>query len=748
MIKSPTTLLQFFLLQFFAYALFGHAVACAADPIVIHDFEGTDYGNWIASGEAFGKAPARGTLPGQMHVDGFEGKGLANSFFGGDNTIGKLTSPKFKIERKFVTFLIGGGGYANETCMNLMIDGKVVHTATGSNTDAGGSEALAPAAWDLVEFVGREASIVIVDERKGGWGHINVDHIVQSDDRGSIPLAGKPASLALAAPEITRQLRINADFLQLPLVRREDGNKPGLEKLSVEADGKLLRYMHVELPMEGKQPDFWYSADLRELRGKEVTLRYKSKDAKALERLELDNQERVDPKAYESLHRPRFHFSPRLGWMNDINGSYYQDGLYHVFYQFNPATTSKGAGFDMHWGHSVSEDLVHWDEWPVAIFPDATGQCYSGTTVMQQKPISGLNEGSKFPAPVMFFAATSPFSQHIATTSDGGRTWNRFSGNPVVRNIGDGDRDPKVIWHDASQHYVMILYVGGPDTYRLLRSKDLIRWEQTSVLPNWYECPEFIPMKSAVTGEELMLLYGCYRTPKDAKDPFHSDSCYQLGRFDGKTFTPLTKLRNAHLGPNYYAALIFMNEPKNRPIMMGWARGSRFPNELFNQCASVPLLMQMKAIHGEDTLCMEPAEEVNKLRGQPLFKLSNVTVAEANAKLQGLTNDASLDVSVRFRPEAIGKVSVNIRSILFQYDLDTKILKRAEQSSQLHPGELVDARFLIDRGVVESFWNQGEAAYCIGSLHTDTGPTFEIQGNVVIEELVVYPMADIWKKNG
>lgn len=734
------------LLPFLAGAMAGNALAFAADPIVIEDFEGTDYGHWIVSGDAFGTAPARGTLPGQMHVDGFQGKGLVNSFKGGDNATGKLTSPKFKIERKFVTFLIGGGGYANETCMHLLIDGKVVRTATGPNTEAGGSETLAPAAWDILEFAGREAIIVIVDERKGGWGHINVDHLVQTDDRSSIPLAAKPGSLAPAIPEIARQWRIDADFLQLPLMRREDGKKPGLEKLSIEADGKLLRYMHVEMPIDGQQPDFWYSADLRELRGKQVTLRYKSRDSQALERLELGNQEIVDPKAYESLHRPRFHFSPRLGWMNDINGSYYQDGLYHVFYQFNPATTSKGAGFDMHWGHSVSQDLVHWDEWPVAIFPDATGQCYSGTTVMQQKPIPGLNEETKLPAPVMFFAATSPFSQHIATTPDGGRSWKRFSGNPVVPNLGDGDRDPKVIWHAASQHYVMVLYVGGPDTYRILRSKDLIHWEQTSVLPNWYECPEFIPMKSAVTGEELMLLYGCYRTPKDAKEPFSSDSCYQLGHFDGKTFTPITKLRNAHRGPNFYAALVFMNEPNNRPIMMGWARGTRFPGEIFNQCASVPLLMQMKAIHGEDTLCFEPAEEVNTLRGQPLFKLNNVTVAEANTKLQSLKSDAALDVLVRFRPDALGNVNVRIRGISFHYDSATKVLKRADQSSQLHPGTSIEARFLIDRGVVESFWNQGEAAYCIGSLHTDTGPAFAIDGNAVIEEIVVFPIAEIWKQ--
>ena len=746
----------------FILGLAGCAVAMAAaqtvpptaggpprDPrdLLIADFEGSNYGQWKTSGTAFGTGPAPGTLPGQMAVDGFQGKSLVNSFKGGDNAKGRLTSPPFKIERKHITFLIGAGGWANETCMNLIVDGKVVRTATGPNLESGGRERLAPSAWDVAEFVGREATLEIVDDRAGGWGHINIDDLWQADARGNIALARKAEPPPPPAPALARTARITGDFVHLPLVHRPDGRKPGLERFSIEADGKLLRYLHVEFPAPDQQPDFWYSADVREFKGREVTLRSKSHDAGALERLKFSDKEIIDPKAYESTHRPRFHFSPRLGWMNDINGSYYQDGLYHVFYQFNPATVSKGAGFDMHWGHSVSRDLLHWEEWPVAIFPDAAGQCYSGTTVMQQQAIPGLNEGVKLPAPVMFFAATSPFSQHIATTPDGGRTWKRFAGNPVVPNKGDGDRDPKVIWHEASQHYVMVLYVGGPDTYRLLRSKDLIHWEETSVLPDWYECPEFMPFKSAVTGEDLMLLYGCYRSPKEAKEPFNSDSCYQLGRFDGKTFTPVTKVRHAHRGPNFYAALVFMNAPRNRQILMGWARGSRFPGELFNQCASVPLRLQLKAINGEDTLCFEPAEEINALRGEALLSLRNITAAEAATQLATLAKDAALDVVLRFRPAAAGTMNVTLRGTAFSYDASTQMLKHGAKDSgvAIHPGAAVDARFLIDRGLVEVFWNGGEAAYAISSLHTDAGPAFDLKGSAVIEELSVYPMANIWK---
>src|SRR4051812_11194876 len=99
-----------------------------ADDISIADFEGTNYGQWKVTGEAFGRAPARGTLTGQMAVDGFLGRGLANSFVGGDNSTGTLTSPPFKIERRYLSFLIGGGGYSNETWVNLLVNNKIVRT--------------------------------------------------------------------------------------------------------------------------------------------------------------------------------------------------------------------------------------------------------------------------------------------------------------------------------------------------------------------------------------------------------------------------------------------------------------------------------------------------------------------------------------------------------------------------------------------------------------------------------------------
>src|SRR5262249_6465690 len=128
--------------------------------IVFADFEGPDYGAWKATGEAFGQGPATGTLPNQMPVSGFKGKGLVNSYHGGDRTTGTLTSPPFPVNRKYIAFLIGGGGHAGQTCINLLVDGQVVRTATGPRE---GSEHLEEDGWDVSPWAGKEATLQIVD---------------------------------------------------------------------------------------------------------------------------------------------------------------------------------------------------------------------------------------------------------------------------------------------------------------------------------------------------------------------------------------------------------------------------------------------------------------------------------------------------------------------------------------------------------------------------------------------------------
>ena len=157
-------------------------IAAARPDATIADFEASTYAGWTTAGSAFGDGPASGALPGQMAVGNYTGDRLVNSFHGGDDSVGTLTSPEFAIDRKFLRFLVGGGRYPGETCVNLVVDGKVVRTAAGHD-----SEFLRAEAWDVSDLVGKAAKIEVVDSRKGGWGHVLADEFVLSDTIPKLP---------------------------------------------------------------------------------------------------------------------------------------------------------------------------------------------------------------------------------------------------------------------------------------------------------------------------------------------------------------------------------------------------------------------------------------------------------------------------------------------------------------------------------------------------------------------------------
>ena len=269
----------------------------AADraDILVADFEGDTYGEgWKTTGTAFGKGPAKGALPGQMPVSGYQGKGLVNSFLGGDGSTGTLTSPEFKIERKCINFLIGGGKHADKTCINLLVGGKVVRTATGPNDKPGGSEHLDWHTWDVGEFEGKAATIEIIDDEKGGWGHINVDHIVQGDSK-------KQA-------EVKRFTIDSGDpYLHLPV-------KTGapMRRMKFTIGAEVVREFDIELDTSAN-PQFWVFADVSAFKGKklvvETTLPGRSKLLDALEALrrcaERGQTLHGEAPAAVPLHQPR-----------------------------------------------------------------------------------------------------------------------------------------------------------------------------------------------------------------------------------------------------------------------------------------------------------------------------------------------------------------------------------------------------------------------------------------------------------
>lgn len=244
-------------------------------------------------------------------------------------------------------------------------------------------------------------------------------------------------------------------------------------------------------------------------------------------------------------YRPQIHFSPREKWMNDPNGMFYLDGEYHLFFQHNPNESVWGP---MHWGHAVSKDLVHWEERPIALYPDEQGTIFSGSAVVDWKNSSGLGSDDTPPIIALYTYHNAEMekqgridhqTQALAYSLDKGQTWQKYSGNPVIENPGIKDfRDPKVMWHEPTQKWVMVL--AQKDHIGFYSSDNLIDWSLESTFGEEigshggvWECPELLLMPIEGTDESRYVLLVSI-SPGGPNGG--SATQYFVGDFDGKKF--------------------------------------------------------------------------------------------------------------------------------------------------------------------------------------------------------------------
>ncbi len=563
-------------------------LAAPRADVVFADFEGEGFGAWKATGEAFGKGPAAGTLPDQMPVSGFKGKRLVNSYHGGDRTTGTLTSPEFTVSRAFISFLVGGGGHAGRTCVNLIVGGKVVRTATGPPE---GSEHLEEGGWDVSPWEGKSATLQAVDSETGGWGHILLDHVVFTDTR--------PASLVPAKREIVAEKR----YLHLPV---KNGARE--RRVTVSVGGEAARRFTIELA-DGP-PDWWAFLDISAWKGKALTIEAERlpAGAKGLEAITQGDVIKADGLYKEAL-RPQLHFSSRRGWLNDPNGLVYHEGTYHLFYQHNPYGTRWG---NMHWGHAVSRDLVRWEERPIALYPDSMGPMFSGSAVFDAENMSVLGKGGKGPLILAYTAFGPPATQCLAYSNDAGRTWEKYAKNPVLKNIAPEDRDPKIIWHAPTKRWVMVLYVGprGKDgkvthSIQFFTSPDLKEWTYRSKVDGLFECPDLFELP--VDGDAMKKKWVLTAASSE----------YMVGSFDGVTFKPETGKLPGHRGRGFYAAQTFSGIPDKdgRVIQVGWGQMPS-PGMPFNQMMCLPCELGLKTMPDGPRLTWKPVKEAETLRAR------------------------------------------------------------------------------------------------------------------------------------
>src|ERR1035438_1655642 len=416
-----------------------------AQDILLSDFEESNYawlpgGVWTATGNCFGSGPAQGTLPNQQTVDGYLGNGLVNTYLNGDGTTGTLTSPPFTIQRNYIKFLIGGGNHRGQTCINLVIGGQIVRSAVGM----GDREHLDWLQWNVSAFAGQTAQIQIVDSYTGGWGHINVDQIIETDQSLSCVFVAQHHYLNLPV-----QLTATNHLVELI------------------TNGMVSREFNIGLAASNAVPDFYAFVDMTPFPTQEVLVRIDSQLATTnqLAAFVQSNNIITSVPIYQETLRPVYHYTARRGWNNDANGMVYANGEYHLCYQHNPYGCVWG---NMSWGNAVSTDLVHWTELPEALYPDNLGTEFSGSAVVDWNDSAGF--GTNALVALLCSAGGEnrmsigqPFIQSMAYSLDQGQTWVKYTNNPVIPNVEGDNRDPKVIWYGPGNKWVMALYLNNND---------------------------------------------------------------------------------------------------------------------------------------------------------------------------------------------------------------------------------------------------------------------------------------------
>jgi fructan beta-fructosidase len=269
-------------------------------------------------------------------------------------------------------------------------------------------------------------------------------------------------------------ISISKHYLNLPVSASTDR-----AKIRFQAEG--VPDLEMVIRLAPAKPDYWVFLDVSRYNGKDLKISYQGPSA-GLGAIYQDDKIAGSDSLYKEVNRPQFHFTSRRGWNNDPNGLVYYDGEYHLFYQHNPL---EREWENMSWGHAISPDLVHWQEQPLALLPDTSGTMFSGSAVIDKENSSGWGKD----AMVLFYtSAGKKMKQCIAYSTDKGRTFTKYTGNPVL----GPDRDPKVLWHAPSERWVLVLY--NENYNAVYNSKDLKSWEYKSKVDGFYECPELFEL--------------------------------------------------------------------------------------------------------------------------------------------------------------------------------------------------------------------------------------------------------------
>ena len=515
--------------------------------------------------------------------------------------------------------------------------------------------------------------------------------------------------------------------------------------------------------------DYYVPFSLAGFEGKDVKIDIQGMPAEAVcwknmklsDTFDLSNKEK---------HRPLYHHTPAYGWMNDPNGMFYKDGVWHLCFQHNPYGSVWG---NLSWGHSTSTDLVHWKYEGDPVMPDAWGLIFSGSAVVDKDNTAGFGRD----AIVAFYTSAKPTPwgdnqmQCMAYSTDGGKTFTKYENNPVLTSTERDFRDPKVFWYAPGKHWVMMLAVG--QEMQIYSSANLKDWKYESSFGakqgahgGVWECPDLVELPVEGTKEKRWVLI-CNINPGG---PFGGSATqYFVGTFDGKKFTNQyrTKTKWMDYGKDHYATVTFSNAPGGRCVAMGWMSNWQYaaivPTKQYRSANTIARDLSLYRQGGDLLLRCAPSKEIEAAR-QAKNSLKKFDVKDAYS-IENLLdgNEGAYEIELEIKNNGAEKMVFTLQnakgeSVLMYYDVATRqfVMDRSDSGETSFSRDFpamtvapapdvndVKLRLFVDRSSIEAFGDGGK--FVMTNLVFPSEPynsmKFEsVRGSFTVKEMNVYKL--------
>ena len=589
---------------------------------------------------------------------------------------------------------------------------------------------------------------------------------------------------AILGQPVSKEFKIKKGqtYLNLPV-----NNSVPLVRARIKNGDKILDQFTIKLAESN--PEFWTFFDVTAFQGKSLVVEIESytlpnfggtqptatpvsNDALPVKALDLIHADAKFPgmdSLYKESNRPQVHFTARRGWINDPNGLVYHNGEYHLYFQHNPYGWPWG---NMHWGHAVSKDLLHWQELNEAIFPMPTMEgnrqdaAFSGSAVVDLKNTSGFRKNGI--DPIIAVYTSTGRGECLKLSYDNGRTFSEYEGNPILTHSG---RDPKVFWYEPANHWVMVVWDNGEkkklslseeaviNQHHIYTSPDLKKWTLQSGVEGFFECPELFQLPvEGQTGVSKWVMYD-------------ATGRYMVGDFDGKKFKIDQHLKKyEHGGAYFYASQTYNNAPDNRRIQIGWGRNITHPGMPFNQPQLFPTELTLKQTFDGLRLCPVPIKEIASLHKNSQVVENKILKANEGASVT--VGSDPVHVIAHFE-KGDAQFALNVLGFEISYhDLLGELITTINNgkstaaaaagpfpppstalttTNYIKPNdEVMKIEVIVDKNIIEFFVNDGEVYYA-APFNEEKTNTVEASikgrgGNrkSILKKMEVHELKSVW----